>query len=101
MKRRSSPSETSGDHQPPAKPQACFVSLPFDATLKDLVQAYPRDWLAALGLPATGPVAALNVDLSTLTAAGDVVLGVGYPPELVVDAAIRAGVIALDPPSES
>jgi hypothetical protein len=67
------------------------MSLPFDATLKELVQAYPHDWLAALGLPATGPVAALNVDLSTLTAAGDVVLSVGDPPELVVDLEFQSG----------
>jgi predicted transposase YdaD len=68
-----------------------FVSLPFDATLKELVQAYPRDWLAVLGLPATGPVIPLNVDLSTLSAAGDVVLGVGDPPELVVDLEFQSG----------
>jgi hypothetical protein len=56
------------------------MSLPFDATLKDLVQSYPRDWLAALGLPAGGPVAAVNVDLSTVSAATDAVFALGDPP---------------------
>jgi predicted transposase YdaD len=50
------------------------MSKPFDATLKDLIQSYPGDFLAALDEPATGLVEALNVDLSTLTAASDVVL---------------------------
>lgn len=67
------------------------MSLPFDATLKELVQAYPRDWLAILGLPADGPVTALNVDLSTLTAASDIVLGVGDPPDLVVNLEFQSG----------
>lgn len=61
------------------------MSLPFDATLKDLVQTYPRDWLASLGLPADGPVTPLNVDLSTLSAAADVVLGLGDPLTSLVD----------------
>ena len=56
------------------------MSLPFDATLKDLVQSFPRDWLAALGLPAAGPVATVNVDLSTVSAATDVVFALGDPP---------------------
>ena len=50
------------------------MSKPFDATLKDLIQTYPADFLAALDEPAPGPVEAVNVDLSTLTAAADVVL---------------------------
>jgi hypothetical protein len=61
------------------------MSLPFDATLKDLVQTYPRDWLVSLGLPADGPVTPLNVDLSTLSAAADVVLGLGDPLTSLVD----------------
>jgi predicted transposase YdaD len=50
------------------------MSKPFDATLKGLIQSYPGDFLAALDEPAPGPVEAVNVDLSTLTAAADVVL---------------------------
>ena len=36
------------------------MSKPFDATLKDLIQSYPGDFLAALDEPAPGPVEALN-----------------------------------------
>src|SRR5581483_285647 len=61
-------------------PRGGAMSLPFDATLKDLVQSFPRDWLAALGLPAAGPVATVNVDLSTVSAATDVVFALGDPP---------------------
>ena len=32
---------------------------PFDATLKDLIEAFPRDWLAGLGVPITEPVEVL------------------------------------------
>jgi predicted transposase YdaD len=49
----------------------------FDATLKDLVQNYPRDWLALLDAPPTEPVSVVTPDLSTLTAFADVVLRVG------------------------
>jgi predicted transposase YdaD len=47
---------------------------PFDATLKDLVETYPRDWLAQLGLPASLPVEVIDADLSTVTAQADKVL---------------------------
>jgi hypothetical protein len=53
------------------------MPLAFDATLKDLVRSYPRDWLAGLGFPASDPVEVLTPDLSTLTAFTDVVLRVG------------------------
>jgi hypothetical protein len=51
----------------------------FDATLKGLAGEYPRDFLAVFDRPATGPVALLNVDLSTLTAAAGLVVGLGEP----------------------
>jgi predicted transposase YdaD len=53
------------------------MPLPFDATLKQLVQAHPRDWLAALHLPAADPVEVLTPDLSTVTRFADTVLRVG------------------------
>jgi predicted transposase YdaD len=49
---------------------------PFDATLKDLVETYPRDWLAQLGLDASLPVEVIDADLSTVTAQADRVLRV-------------------------
>jgi hypothetical protein len=53
------------------------VSLPFDATLEDLVQAHAADWLAVLDQPPSGPVEVLTPDLSTLTAFTDIVLRTG------------------------
>jgi predicted transposase YdaD len=49
----------------------------FDATLKQLVQAHPRDWLAVLHVPAAEPVEVLTPDLSTVTRFADAVLRVG------------------------
>jgi hypothetical protein len=48
------------------------VSLPFDATLKDLVREFPADWVAQLGAPLVGEVKMLTPDLSTITAFADV-----------------------------
>jgi predicted transposase YdaD len=53
------------------------MSLPFDATLKELVQTHPADWLAMLDEPPSGPVEILTPDLSTLTAFTDIVLRTG------------------------
>jgi|SRR5579884_1613583 len=53
------------------------MPLPFDATLKELVQAHAADWLAMLDLPPSGPIEILTPDLSTLTAFTDIVLRTG------------------------
>lgn len=53
------------------------MPLKFDATLKDLVQAYAADWLAVLDETPSGPVEVLTPDLSTLTAFSDIVLCIG------------------------
>jgi hypothetical protein len=60
------------------------MSMPFDATLKDLARAYAADFLTAFDRPPRGPLALLNVDLSTVTTAADLVVGVGGPPEEVI-----------------
>jgi len=52
------------------------VATPFDATLKDLVEAYPRDWLAQLGLADAGPASLIDADLSTVSAEADKVIRV-------------------------
>jgi predicted transposase YdaD len=49
---------------------------PFDATLKELIEAYPRDWLAQLGLSSLAPVDVIDADLSTVTTQADKVLRV-------------------------
>lgn len=50
------------------------MAKPFDATLKELVETYPRDWLAQLGLPANQPVQVIDSDLSTVTTQADKLL---------------------------
>jgi predicted transposase YdaD len=49
---------------------------PFDATLKELVEAYPHDWLAQLAMPASLPVDVIDADLFTITTQADKVLRV-------------------------
>jgi hypothetical protein len=50
-------------------------SKPFDATLKDLAEGYPADWLPRLGL-APDPVRLIDADLSTVTTQADKVIRV-------------------------
>jgi hypothetical protein len=60
------------------------MSLRFDATLKDLGQASPRGVLATFDTPPTLPVSLLNIDLSTVTTAADLVFGLGQPLQEIV-----------------
>jgi hypothetical protein len=53
------------------------MSKPFDATLKELIRAYPADWLAQLGVPVTDTLEVLSAELSTVTAAADTLIRVG------------------------
>ncbi len=55
------------------------MAMTFDATLKDMARSSPHGVLAAFDHPPTGPVKLLNVDLSTVTTAGDLVVGLGEP----------------------
>jgi len=48
----------------------------YDATLKQLVESRPRDWLQLLGIPATTGVQVLDADVSSITAAADKVIRV-------------------------
>lgn len=57
---------------------------PFDATVKDLAQQGPADFVAFFDRPTSRPVQMLNVDLSTVTTAADVVLGIGDPLEEIL-----------------
>ncbi len=61
------------------------MPLPFDATLKDMVCRRPADFSAGFHLHGTGTPAVLNVELSLVSAATDVVLGFGNPPHELVD----------------
>jgi hypothetical protein len=60
------------------------MSKPFDAGLKDLGAGFPRDFLCTFDAPPTGTVRSLNVDLSTITTAADLVLGIGDPLEEII-----------------
>jgi hypothetical protein len=67
------------------------MPLRFDATLKDLVQHFVHDYEIQMGLSDLGPFTPLNVDLSTITAATDIALGHGDPPDRVVDINFQSG----------
>ena len=67
------------------------MPMPFDATLKDLVQSFLHDYEVQMGLSEFAPLTPLNVDLSTVTAATDVALGHGDPPRRVVDINFQSG----------
>jgi hypothetical protein len=60
------------------------MAMTFDATLKDMGRDSPKGFLAAFDRPPTAPVKVLNVDLSTVTTAADLILGLGEPLEEVV-----------------
>lgn len=52
------------------------MAKPFDATLKHLLETYPRDWARLIGV-VDEPVEPLDADLSTVTAEADKVLKIG------------------------
>ena len=61
------------------------MPLPFDATLKDILQRFTHDFEEQLGIIGPQPAVLLNVDLSTISAATDFVLGYGDPLVRLVD----------------
>jgi hypothetical protein len=67
------------------------MPLPFDATLKDLTQEGPRDFLTTFDAPPSLPVQVLNVDLSTVTSSTDCVFGLGNPLQEVVHIDFQSG----------
>jgi hypothetical protein len=56
----------------------------FDATFKDLVATFPGDFGAAFDLTGSVPLFVDNVELSIVSAATDIVLGRGQPPDAFV-----------------
>jgi hypothetical protein len=60
------------------------MAMTSDATLKDMGRESPRGFLHAFDRPPTMPVKLLNVDLSTVTTAADLILGLGDPLEEIV-----------------
>jgi predicted transposase YdaD len=67
------------------------MPMPFDATMKDLVQRYPEAWLPVLDWTGSGPVVPVNVDLSTVTAKADVVLQEGEPARCLLHIDFQSG----------
>jgi hypothetical protein len=67
------------------------MSFRFDATLKDLLTPEPAEYVSAFGLPQIQPAVALNVDLSTISAATDVAIGFGMPIQEIVDLNFQSG----------
>jgi hypothetical protein len=61
-----------------------LMAMTFDATLKDMGRESPLGFLAAFDQPPVLPVKLLNVDLSTVTAAADLILGLGEPLKEIV-----------------
>lgn len=61
------------------------MPMPFDATLKHMLQKFTRDFEEQLSLVGPQPARVLNVDLSTVSAATDIVLGYGDPLIRLVD----------------
>lgn len=60
------------------------MAMTFDATLKDMGSQSPQGFLAVFDRPPNSPVTLLNVDLSTVTAAADLILGLGKPLEEII-----------------
>jgi hypothetical protein len=60
------------------------MAMTFDATLKDMGRDSPQGFLAAFDRPPAAPVRLLNVDLSTVTTAADLIVGLGEPLEEII-----------------
>jgi hypothetical protein len=60
------------------------MAMTFDATLKDMGRHSPHGFLSAFDRPPAFPVKLLNVDLSTVTTAADLILGLGDPLQEIV-----------------
>jgi hypothetical protein len=67
------------------------MSLPFDAALKEIIAPRPADFAPIFHFPPLQPAQALNVDLSTLSAATDVAFGFGDPLQEIVDLNFQSG----------
>ncbi len=68
-----------------------LVSKPYDATIKDLAAVGPADFVSWFDGPTTRAVTVLNVDLSTVTTAADVVFGIGDPMAEILHLDAQAG----------
>ena len=67
------------------------MSKPYDATIKDLAAVGPADFVSWFDKPTAQAVTLLNVDLSTVTTAADVVFGIGDPLAEILHLDAQAG----------
>jgi hypothetical protein len=70
------------------------MAMTFDATLKDMGRASPLDFLATFDRPPAVPFRLLNVDLSTVTAGADLLVGLGDPLQEVIHIDFQASAAA-------
>ena len=70
------------------------MAMTFDATLKDMGRDRPKAFLAAFDRPPHLPVKLLNVDLSTVTTAADLILGLGEPLEEIIQLEFQSSAAA-------
>src|SRR5579862_7300483 len=70
------------------------MSKPFDATMKDLGRDAPADMLITFDQPPAAPLTLLNVDLSTVTTAADLIIGIGEPLTEVIHLDFQASAAA-------
>ena len=67
------------------------MSLPFDATLKEILAPRPEEFEVVFRFPSVKPAQSLNIDLSTISAARDVAFGFGVPLLEIVDLNFQSG----------
>jgi predicted transposase YdaD len=67
------------------------MAKPFDATLKDLGADHAEDFVTTFDAPPQRPVRPLNVDLSTVTTAADLVVGLDEPLAGILHFDFQAG----------
>jgi hypothetical protein len=70
------------------------MAMTFDATLKDMGRDSPQGFLATFDRPPTLPVKLLNVDLSAVTTAADLILGLGEPLQEIIHFDFQASAVA-------
>ena len=66
------------------------MPMTFDATLKDMGRDSPQGFLTVFDRPPTVPFKLLNVDLSTVTTAADLILGLGEPLQEIIQLDFQA-----------
>src|SRR5439155_447827 len=70
------------------------MAMTFDATLKDMGRDSPQGFLAAFDRRPSLPVRLLNVDLSTVTTAADLILGLGEPLQEIIQLVFQSSAAA-------